>query len=205
MTDEVANANPSEPNASTNAEVSKNEQDLSQQSQVTREELDSLRSEIRGLQGGIDKNAQKTTNKISEFEERLSSLGIKLTPAQKLEMRLENLESGQSVSPVSEPIAPVSYLATVFQKAGITSPTAEQFELAKTITDPVDLTVALLSGAKPVSSGVLSTGSLASSPNVDKYADANAEIEERLKTIRRGDIRAIALAKREVRDKYKLD
>ena len=67
-------------------EASKTETDL-------KTELDALKSEIRGLQGKMDKDAQAIEKRLSgQFEQVASRLGVNLSPEQKMNLRVMELE-----------------------------------------------------------------------------------------------------------------
>lgn len=68
-------------------------QEASTTETVTRAELNEVLKELRGLQSKMDKDAHTAAKKIqSNLEERLSQLGVKLTPEQQMKNRLMELE-----------------------------------------------------------------------------------------------------------------
>ena len=111
-----------EPNRQANGQVSDG-QTLSQEASNTevnlRAELDVLKSEIRGLQGKMDKDAKAVEDRLmGRFEMVAGKLGMNLTPEQKMNLRVMELEEqlasvGQGVAKpqsqtVQEPQEPVN-------------------------------------------------------------------------------------------------
>lgn len=108
------------------------------QDAVTRQEFDSLMSELRGLQGKMDKDANKIEKRLDDkFKERMELLGVELTPEQNRELRLmeladrvEGLYTEQEVTPAkAKPKATVD-VDEVFKTLGIDEPTEDDLRLA---------------------------------------------------------------------------
>lgn len=77
-------------------EASKSETDL-------RAELEGLKNELRGLQGKMDKDAHRIE---SNLDKRLEQLGITLTPEQKMQNRIIDLEERLSVEKTQASVKP---------------------------------------------------------------------------------------------------
>ena len=84
-----------EPGAVAGSSVSDGQlsQEASNTETVSREELNAVLNELRGLQSKLDKDANAAAKKLeSSFEERLKRLGVPLTQEQQMQNRLIELE-----------------------------------------------------------------------------------------------------------------
>jgi hypothetical protein len=129
MTENVEGQVPSEEEQPpvTPAPVSESESaQLSQQDSqdvVSRGEFDQALAELRGVQGKQDKLEHQFD---TQFERTARELGMEMTDAQKLELRLRNLESK---SPVPEPVVSGDEQANV-DKAEVTPEVQAQIDKA---------------------------------------------------------------------------
>lgn len=105
---------------------------------VTRAEYESIVSELRGLQGKMDKDASAIEKKLtSQFEQRMEALGVKLSPEQQrelrymqLEERLNSLDPQQVVEPAKQTQPTTVEVDEVFKTLGISEPSADDLRLA---------------------------------------------------------------------------
>lgn len=105
---------------------------------VTRAEYESIVSELRGLQGKMDKDASAIEKKLtSQFEQRMEALGVKLSPEQQrelrymqLEERLNSLDPQQVVEPAKQTQPTTVEVDEVFRTLGIEEPSTDDMRLA---------------------------------------------------------------------------
>lgn len=157
----------------------------SQGGSVTLEQFNQLLSEVRGLQGKMDKDAAATEKRLkSEFEELRERLKLDLSPEQQQEYRMYQLEQqiGDLTSkgvPAKEQSKPSGNFAEVFNALGISEPSVDDMKIAMEHADNPILLAAELTKrqlAKPTptpAGGVVPGNARSASP-----ADANALVKE---------------------------
>jgi hypothetical protein len=146
---------------------------------VSKADFDALVSELRGLQGKMDKDASAIEKRVtSSVRETMERLGVKLDPAMENELRFmemqEELASLKVQAPAkSEPETPVE-IAEVFKALEIDEPDAEQMRLAmKHANNPFklasELTKRNLSKPNPDPSSAVTPANVRGAPtaNVD--------------------------------------
>lgn len=116
--------------------------------------IEVLQSEIRGLQGKLDKDADAAAKKLQDqITPFLQELGIELTPEQQrkkeiidLRTEISKLKQPQTgnVPANAQPSVPAEY-AKVFKTLGIEEPTPEDIGVAmKYSSDPIKMTAELV-------------------------------------------------------------
>ena len=93
MTEQNVEANQEQVSQATEPVSAEISQEASTTETALRTELDALKSDLRGLQGKMDKDAQAVEKRLmGRFEQVAGQLGVNLSPEQKMNLRVMDLE-----------------------------------------------------------------------------------------------------------------